>query len=77
MPGLAITNLGRMDYPTKYGSLELDRFILIASGSIFIELVISAVTVARKLSFAINNLEEITDTETMEKIKSQALKYMQ
>jgi NRPS condensation-like uncharacterized protein len=76
LPGLAITNLGRMDYPTKYGSLELDRFIFVASGSTFIELVISAVTVAEKLSFAINYLEEITNTETMEKIKSQALKYM-
>jgi NRPS condensation-like uncharacterized protein len=76
LPGLAITNLGRMDYPTKYGSLELDRFIFVASGSIFIELVISAVTVAGKLSFSINYLEEITDTETMEKIKYQALKYL-
>jgi len=76
LPGLAITNLGRLDYPTKYGSLELDRFIFVASGSIFIELVISAVTVAGKLSFTINYLEEITDTNTMEEIKSQALKYL-
>jgi len=76
LPGLALTNLGRLDYPTKYGSLELDRFIFVASGSTFIELVISAVTVAGKLSFTINYLEEITDTETMEKIKSQALKYL-
>lgn len=76
LPGLAITNLGRLDYPTKYGSLELDRFIFVTSGSTFIELVIPAVTVAGKLSFTINYLEEITDTETMEKIKSQALKYL-
>ena len=76
MPGLAITNLGRMDYPVKYGSLELDRFIFVASGSPFIELIISAVTVAGKLSFTINYLEEITDIETMEKIKKEVLEYL-
>ena len=76
MPGLAITNLGRMDYPVKYGSLELDRFIFIASGSPFIELIISAVTVAGKLSFTINYLEEITDIKTMEKIENEVLEYL-
>ncbi len=74
MPGLAITNLGRMDYPIKYGSLELDRFIFVASGSPFVELIISAVTVAGKLTFTINYLEETTDTPTMEKIKNETLK---
>jgi len=64
-----------LDYPTKYGSLELDRFIFVTSGSTFIELVIPAVTVAGKLNFTINYLEEITDTEMMERIKAEALKY--
>ena len=76
MPGLAITNLGQMDYPTKYGSLELDRFIFITSGTPFIELVIPVVTVAGKLTFTINYLEETTNTAAMEKIKEQALKYL-
>ena len=76
MPGLAITNLGQLDYPTKYGSLELDRFIFITSGTPFIELVIPAVTVAGKLTFTINYLEEITDTAIMEHIKINALKYL-
>lgn len=76
MPGLAITNLGKLDYPTKYGSLELDRFIFITSGTPFIELVIPAVTVAGRLTFTINFLEETTDTTTMEKIKDKALQYL-
>ena len=76
MPGLAITNLGRMDYPAKYGTLELERFIFVASGSPFIELIVSAVTVAGKLSFTINYLEETTDTPTMEKIKDKVLEYL-
>ena len=76
LPVLAITNLGLLDYPTKYGSLELDRFIFVTSGTPNIELVIPVVTVAGKLSFTINYLEEITDTETMEKIKTEALKFL-
>ena len=76
LPFLAITNLGLLDYPTKYGSLELDRFIFVTSGTPYIELVIPVVTVAGKLSFTINYLEETTDTEIMEKIKIDALKYL-
>ncbi len=77
LPGLAITNLGQMDYPTKYGSLELDRFIFITSATPFIELVIPVVTVAGKLTFTINYLEETTDTSTMKKIKDKALEYIE
>ena len=76
IPGLAITNLGQLNYPTKYGSLELDRFIFITSGTPLIELVIPVVTVAGKLTFTINYLEETTDTLTMERIKSEALNYL-
>ena len=76
LPGLAITNLGRLDYPTKYGSLELDRFILVTSGTPYIELVIPVVTVAGKLTFTINYLEETTDSPTMEKIKNKVLEYL-
>jgi NRPS condensation-like uncharacterized protein len=76
MPGLAITNLGQMDYPTKYGSLELDRFIFITSGTPLLELVVPVVTVAGKMTFTINYLEEITNTEIMEKIKDKVLEYL-
>ncbi len=76
MPGLSITNLGRFDYPTKYGSLELDRFIFVTSGAPYLELVIPVVTVAGKLTFTINYLEGTTDTPTMERIKNKALKYL-
>jgi len=76
MPCLAITNLGLLDYPKTYGSLELDRFIFVTSCSPYIELVIPVVTVSGKLTFTINYLEETTDTETMEKIKTEVLKYL-
>jgi NRPS condensation-like uncharacterized protein len=76
MPGLAITNLGKLDYPEKYGSLELDRFIFVTSGTPYIELIIPVVTIAGKLTFTINYLEETTDTTTMEKIKNKVLEYL-
>ncbi len=76
MPVLAITNLGRLDYPDKYGSLELDPFIFITSGTPYIELIIPVETVAGKLTFTINYLEEITDTITMDKIKNKVLDYL-
>ena len=76
MPGLSVTNLGSLDYPSKYGSLELERFIFVTSTSPMMELVVSAVTVSGRLSFAINYIEETTDTPTMQKIKNKALKYL-
>jgi hypothetical protein len=56
--------------------LELERFIFITSGTPFIELVIPVVTVAGRLTFTINYLEENTDTSTMEKIKNKVLEYL-
>jgi len=76
VPGLSITNLGLLDYPSKYGSLELERFIFVTSASPMMELVISAVTVFGRLSFTINYIEETTDTPTMLKIKNKALEYL-
>lgn len=76
VPGLSITNLGLLDYPSKYGSLELERFIFVTSTSPMMELVISAVTVSGRLTFAINYIEETTDTPTMQEIKKKALEYL-
>ena len=75
-PGLAITNLGLLDYPEKYGTLELERFIFVTSGTPYIELVIPVVTVAGRLTLTVNYLEENTDTSTMEKLKKKVLKYL-
>jgi len=76
LPIMAITNLGLLDYPEKYGSLELERLIFVTSGTPYIEMVVPVVTVAGKLTFTINYLEEITDTSMMDKIKNKALEYL-
>ena len=75
--GTAITNFTRMDFPSKYGQLELDRLIM-NPGSAFplanINLILGVVTCAGKLSLVIEYAEETIDTTTMKKIKDKAMK---
>ncbi len=77
--GTAVTNLTSMDFPRKYGTLELDRLIM-NPGSAFplahVNLVLGAVTCAGKLSLVIEYAEETVDTKTMEKIKERAMKFL-
>ncbi len=77
--GTAVTNLTRLDFPRKYGTLELDR-LLMNPGSVFplanINLVLGAVTCAGKLSLVIEYAEETVDTKTMEKINTEAMKFL-
>jgi len=74
--GPAITNLGRMDFPSKYGNLELDRLIMQPGGAIplvHVDMVIGAVTAVGKLSLVIEYAEEAIETTTMKKIKAKAM----
>lgn len=77
--GPAITNLGRLDFPKKYGDLELDRLIMQPGGAfplVHVDMVIGAVTAAGKLSLVIEYAEEAVDTETMKEVKSKAMKLL-
>jgi len=77
--GIAVTNLTRMEFPRKYGSLELDRLILHPGGGfplVNVPLVLGAVTCAGKLSLVVEFAEEAVDTRSMEKIKDQALEFL-
>ena len=77
--GTAVSNLTRMNFPKKYGMLELDRLIM-NPGSVFplayVNLVLGAVTCAGQLSLVIEYVEETADTKTMEKIKERAMKFL-
>jgi NRPS condensation-like uncharacterized protein len=77
--GAAVTNLSRLDFPRKYGTLELDR-LLLKPGSLFalatVNLVLGAVTCAGKLSLVVEYVEENVDAATMEKLKDQALQFL-
>jgi len=77
--GPAITNLGRLDFPTTYGALELDRLIMQPGGAfplVHVDMVIGAVTCAGKLSLVVEYAEEAVDTATTKKIKSKAAKLL-
>ena len=74
--GTAVTNLTRLDFPRKYGGLELDRLIIKPGGGfplVSVNLVLGAVTCAGKLSLLIEYVEDNIDTGTMEKIKEEAM----
>jgi hypothetical protein len=77
--GTAVTNLTRMDFPTTYGDLELDRLIMKPGGGfplVTVNLVLGAVTCAGKLSLLIEYVEDNIDSGTMERIKEQAMGYL-
>ncbi len=78
--GTAVTNLGRLDFPQKYGPLELDRLIMQPGGGIPLanaNLVLGVVTCSGKLSLVIEYAQEAADVITMEKITNRALELMQ
>jgi len=77
--GTAVTNLGRLDFPRMYGTLELDRLIMNPGGLFplaLVNLVVGAVTCARKLSLLIEYEKESIDSATIEKIEEKALKFL-
>ncbi len=77
--GTAVTNLTRMDFPRKYGALELDRLIMKPGGGfplVSVNLVLGAVTCAGKLSLLLEYVENNIDIGTMEKIRGKALEFL-
>ena len=77
--GTAVTNLTRLDFPIKYGALELDRLIMKPGGGFplaSVNLVLGAVTCAGKLSLVIEYVEDNIERGTMERIKEKALDYL-
>ena len=77
--GTAVTNLTRLDFPRKYGTLELDRLIMNPGGAYplaLVNLVLGAVTCAGKLSLVLEYTEETVDTRTMERIRDKAMEFL-
>jgi NRPS condensation-like uncharacterized protein len=77
--GPVITNLGRMDFPKKYGNLELDRLIMQPGGAfplVHVDMVIGAVTAVGKLSLIIEYAKEAVDTATMNNVKVKAMELL-
>ena len=77
--GTAVTNLGRLDFPATYGSLELDRLIMQPGGAfplVNVNMVLGAVTCAGKLSLVVEYAEEAVDTRTMDEVKNKAMEFL-
>ena len=77
--GVAVTNIGRLDFPKAYGALELDRLIMQPGGAVplsNVNLVLGAVTCSGKLNLVVEYAEEAVDTATMEKIKDKAMEFL-
>jgi len=74
--GTAVTNLGRMDFPTRFGDLELERIIMNPGGAYplaFVNILAGAVTCSGKLSLMLEYSEERIQTEVVSKIKEELL----
>ncbi|MBN2043770.1 MAG: hypothetical protein JW757_02020 [Anaerolineales bacterium] len=77
--GSALTNLTRLDFPTAYGDLKLDRMILKPGGAFplaTVNLVVGAVTAAGKLSLLVEYTEERITPRNIEIIKNQAVTHL-
>jgi NRPS condensation-like uncharacterized protein len=77
--GAAVTNLTRMDFPRKYGDLELDRIIMNPGGAFplsNVNLVLGAVTCSGKLSLILEYDEGTVNTKTMTNIKDKAIEFL-
>jgi hypothetical protein len=74
--GTAVTNLTRLDFPSQYGALELDRLIMNPGGAFplaNVNLVLGAVTCAGRLSLLVEFVEDNIDMGSMERIKEAAI----
>jgi NRPS condensation-like uncharacterized protein len=77
--GTAVTNLGRLNFPKRYGALELERLIMCPGGAfpvVNLQLVLGAVTCAGRLSLLLEHVEDNIDTATMAEIRDKALELL-
>ena len=68
--GFGITNLGRLDFKNKYKNFEIQRCYFYPHTEPKTEGIISAVTVAGKLSFGVFSKNQMYDTEKINDLKS-------
>lgn len=74
--GTAITNLTRLEIPTKYGELELERVIFKPGGAFplsNIHMLIGAVTCAGKLSLVLEYSDRNFDKSALQAVKAKVL----
>ncbi|MFX1255759.1 MAG: condensation domain-containing protein [Promethearchaeota archaeon] len=73
---LIVTNLGQMDFPKNYGSLELDSLVLLPGGGESSELTVGVVSAAGKLCYTIEHVDHVIDKETGLKINARVMEIL-
>ncbi len=74
--GTAVTNLTRMNFPTMYGKLELERLIVHTGAGfplVTVNIVVGVVTCSDIMSILLDFAEEQIDTNTVYEIAQNAL----
>jgi hypothetical protein len=77
--GTAVTNLTRLDFPRRYGALELGGLIMKPGGAFplaNVNLVLGAVTCSGKLGLALEFVQDNIDVGTMQEVKDRALAFL-
>ncbi|MFX1568249.1 MAG: condensation domain-containing protein [Promethearchaeota archaeon] len=67
-----MTNLGKMDFPEKFGDLNLKNLILMPSCSPYTELILGVITHGETMSITLNHMEESISSEKILKIRDKA-----
>ncbi len=77
--GSAITNLTRLDFPSKYGPLELERMMMKPGGAFplaNVNILVGAATVAGRLSLTVEYVEDNVTHDEVRTIARHALGYL-
>ena len=73
---LMVTNLGRLPFAAEYGQLRVKELFCVPPSAASTEIVVGVVTVSDKLNISICYLENVIGSSTVEKIKHQAMGYL-
>lgn len=76
LPGVINTNLANMNFPQRYGEIELERMYFTPATAPDYPLVIGVITTSGRLTLTLNYMEEIVNTQTMTDIRNRALRFL-
>ncbi|MHB1414810.1 MAG: condensation domain-containing protein, partial [Chloroflexota bacterium] len=76
LPGVVNTNLGNLNFPERYGEIDLERLYFVPSTGPDFPLVIGVATTSGRLTLTLNYLEEVSSTPTMTDVRDRALGYL-
>jgi NRPS condensation-like uncharacterized protein len=73
---LIMTNMGRLPFAAEYGQLCVKELFFVPPSAASTEIVVGVVTVWDKLNISICYMENVIGSSTVEKIKHQAMRYL-